>query len=49
MGHAGAIIMGKAGTAESKIKAFKAVDVAVADRPKDVAKLLAEHLQKKMH
>lgn len=47
MGHAGAIIMGKAGTAESKIEAFKSVEVAVADRPRDVAKLLAERLQKK--
>jgi len=47
MGHAGAIIMGKAGTAESKIEAFKAVGVAVADRPGDVAKLLAERLQKR--
>jgi succinyl-CoA synthetase alpha subunit len=49
MGHAGAIIMGKAGTAESKIEAFKAVGVAVADRPGDVAKLLAERLQNKTH
>lgn len=48
MGHAGAIIMGKAGTAESKIEAFKAVGVPVADRPRDVAKLLAERLQKRM-
>jgi succinyl-CoA synthetase alpha subunit len=48
MGHAGAIIMGKAGTAGSKIEAFKAVGVAVADRPRDVAKLLTERLQKKM-
>jgi succinyl-CoA synthetase alpha subunit len=47
MGHAGAIIMGKAGTAKSKIDAFQAVGVAVADRPLDVAKLLAERLQKK--
>lgn len=47
MGHAGAIIMGKAGTAKSKIEAFQAVGVTVADRPLDVAKLLAERLQKK--
>jgi succinyl-CoA synthetase alpha subunit len=47
MGHAGAIIMGKAGTAESKIEAFKAVGVAVADRPRDVAKLLTERLHRK--
>ncbi len=42
MGHAGAIIMGKSGTAESKIEAFKAAGVRVAEKPGDVAKLLAE-------
>ncbi|MBX5326212.1 MAG: succinate--CoA ligase subunit alpha [Candidatus Bathyarchaeia archaeon] len=47
MGHAGAIVMGKAGTAQSKIEAFKAVGVDVAERPGDVAKLLTERLQKK--
>jgi len=47
MGHAGAIIMGKAGTAESKIEAFKSVGVGVADKPRDVGRLLAERLQKK--
>ncbi|MCK4669265.1 succinate--CoA ligase subunit alpha [Candidatus Bathyarchaeota archaeon] len=41
MGHAGAIIMGKAGTAESKIKALKSADVNVAEKPSDVARLLA--------
>ena len=41
MGHAGAIIMGNAGTAESKINAFTAAGVPVADRPSDIAKLLA--------
>jgi succinyl-CoA synthetase alpha subunit len=39
MGHAGAIVMGKAGTAESKIEAFKEAGVQVADRPSDVAEL----------
>jgi len=47
MGHAGAIIMGKAGTAKSKIEAFHAVGVKVAERPRDVARLLSEHLEKK--
>ncbi len=42
MGHAGAIITGKAGTAETKIEAFKAAGVKVAEKPGDVAKLLAE-------
>jgi succinyl-CoA synthetase alpha subunit len=46
MGHAGAIIMGKAGTAKSKIEAFQSVGVDVAERPGDVAKLLAERLRK---
>ena len=41
MGHAGAIIMGSAGTAKSKIDAFVAAGVPVADRPGDVVKLLA--------
>lgn len=40
MGHAGAIIMGKAGTAESKIEAFKKAGVEVAEKPSDVAKLV---------
>ncbi|MEJ2047163.1 MAG: succinate--CoA ligase subunit alpha [Dehalococcoidia bacterium] len=40
MGHAGAIIMGSAGTARSKIDAFIAAGVAVAERPGDVARLL---------
>jgi succinyl-CoA synthetase alpha subunit len=40
MGHAGAIIMGKAGTAESKIEAFRKAGVEVAEKPSDVAILL---------
>jgi len=44
MGHAGAIVMGKAGTAESKIEAFKNSGVRVADRPSKVAELLAERI-----
>jgi succinyl-CoA synthetase alpha subunit len=41
MGHAGAIIQGNMGTAESKVKAFNDAGVPVADYPVDVAKLLA--------
>lgn len=42
MGHAGAIIMGKAGTAESKIAAFKNAGVEIAEKPNEVAELLAK-------
>jgi len=41
MGHAGAIISGRSGTAESKIKALQDAGVHVAERPTDVARLLA--------
>ena len=44
MGHAGAIIMGKSGTAASKIEAFEKAGVRVAEKPGDVARLLAEKL-----
>jgi succinyl-CoA synthetase alpha subunit len=44
MGHAGAIIMGKAGTAESKIEAFRKANVRVAEKPSDVAKLLLNRI-----
>lgn len=40
MGHAGAIIMGSAGTAASKIAAFNAVGVPVANRPSDIVRAL---------
>lgn len=40
MGHAGAIITGKAGTANSKIEAFKNAGVGTADKPSEVAELL---------
>ncbi len=40
MGHAGAIIMGKSGTVQSKIEAFENAGVRVAEKPSDVAKLL---------
>lgn len=42
MGHAGAIIMGKAGTAESKIEALKTAGVKVAQKPSDVAEILTK-------
>jgi succinyl-CoA synthetase alpha subunit len=40
MGHAGAIVMGRAGTAETKIEAFKKANVKVAEKPDEVARLL---------
>ena len=46
MGHAGAIIMGTAGTAKSKIEAFKQAGVDVAEKPGDVAKILTEQLRR---
>ncbi|MGP3667461.1 MAG: succinate--CoA ligase subunit alpha [Candidatus Bathyarchaeota archaeon] len=45
MGHAGAIIMGKVGTAQTKIEAFKKVGVSVAENPLEIAKMLQEKLK----
>lgn len=44
MGHAGAIIEGESGTAESKIKALEAAGVKVADTPSEIAKIAREIL-----
>jgi succinyl-CoA synthetase alpha subunit len=41
MGHAGAIVMGNAGTAENKMTALSEAGVKVAEKPGDVAELLA--------
>ena len=49
MGHAGAIITGGAGTAQSKIAAFRKAGIEVAEKPSDVATLLAEGLGKEKH
>ncbi len=46
MGHAGAIIMGKAGSAKSKIEAFEMVGVGVAQKPSDIAELISLALRK---
>lgn len=46
MGHAGAIIMGGAGTAKSKIEALEAAGVGVADKPGDVARILVDELKR---
>jgi succinyl-CoA synthetase alpha subunit len=42
MGHAGAIVMGRSGTAAGKIAAFEDAGVRVALKPSDVARLLAD-------
>lgn len=44
LGHAGAIISGKFGTPQSKVDAFKAAGVPVADRPSQIPALLAERM-----
>ncbi|MEM3617137.1 MAG: succinate--CoA ligase subunit alpha [Candidatus Bathyarchaeia archaeon] len=46
MGHAGAIIMGKAGTAESKIEAFRKAGIKVAEKPSEVATLLEKLIKR---
>jgi succinyl-CoA synthetase alpha subunit len=44
LGHAGAIISGAFGTAQSKISAFEAAGVPVADRPSAIPALLAQRM-----
>ena len=44
LGHAGAIISGNSGTPESKLAAFKAAGVPVADRPSEIADLVKGRL-----
>ncbi len=46
MGHAGAIVMGKSGTAESKITALKKAGVDVAEKPSDIPKLLHSQVER---
>ncbi len=44
LGHAGAIISGEFGTAQSKIAAFAAVGIPVAERPAEIPGLLRDRL-----
>ena len=46
MGHAGAIISGGSGTAESKIKSFKEAGIEVAYRPSEVADIVRRLMRK---
>ena len=47
MGHAGAIVMGNYGSAESKIAMFAKANIPVAKRPTEVSILLAGKMEKK--
>jgi len=44
MGHAGAIVSGNQGTAESKVRAFQDADIPVANAPSEIPGLLKEAL-----
>ena len=46
LGHAGAIISGKFGTPQSKVEAFQAAGVPVADRPSEIPELLRKQQAK---
>jgi succinyl-CoA synthetase alpha subunit len=46
MGHAGAIIAGKQGTAKSKIEAFSSAGVKIAEKPNDIARIVGELISK---
>ena len=46
MGHAGAIVMGNYGSAESKVSMFNKANIPVGKRPNEVAMLLAGKLEK---
>jgi succinyl-CoA synthetase alpha subunit len=47
MGHAGAIVSGNAGTADSKVKAMKEAGIAVCDSPSDMGITLLKKMGRK--
>ena len=47
MGHAGAIISGNKGTAQSKIKALKNAGIAVASSPAKMGETMFNEMQKR--
>ena len=46
MGHAGAIISGGQGTAQSKIEAMEAADIIVARTPSDMGQAMMQAMQR---
>jgi succinyl-CoA synthetase alpha subunit len=46
MGHAGAIISGGTGSAQTKLEAFRSAGVAVSDSPAEIGKTMVELLRK---
>jgi succinyl-CoA synthetase alpha subunit len=46
MGHAGAIVSGGQGTAESKIEAFRSAGIEVAETPSDMADALIRRMKR---
>jgi succinyl-CoA synthetase alpha subunit len=45
MGHAGAIVSGNSGTAESKVAAFEAAGIPVATAPSEIPGLVKTELK----
>ena len=48
MGHAGAIVSGNQGTAESKVRAFRDAGIPVADAPSEIPQLVHEALGRRV-